>query len=607
MGPCPNVLYKHLCDDLLFLFPLETPESMLNLHTKDVWPDITSDQYAAICLLKSVLKKYTPKGTNKLADAAALELFHKVNGMARDWSIDYEHLSEIDSLLLGQFEKYLNDTLNPTADEEFFMSLDNILQNIDIGPGASRQASGTSFYHKIANGPMSATSESLYAKYKWHTEACQLEDETEQNRSTFWGDCVVIKGGKLGFAEKNREISRVIVTEPLLNMMFQKGIAACMEGRLERLFGINLTDQPTYNKQLAWLGSWTGIFGTADSTSASDLIAVKMLDCFLKQPALGVLKKYRSPFAELPNKEWVELHMISTMGNGFNFPLQTIIYACALKSAYKIHGLSLMRSSKQELGNFGVFGDDIVCHKSAYDSLLRLLELLGFIVNKNKSFNDGPFRESCGGDYVSGRNVRGVYAKHLDSPQDVYKLYNRLSFWSADQDIRLSKSLSYLLSCAWVLPVPPYENDDTGFKMPLRSAIRFFYPNQVKELSSIIRDHNGSYLYLRYVPRPLNQDFREVRELFTYKVITTRKEKLKKKCPHNHAGILLAAVCSRLRGGFLTLRTESTRYFRQVAIAPGWDWIDERVFPNGRHARDRWLISSVDNGLVTTSEVLAKS
>ncbi len=55
-----------------------------------------------------------------------------------------------------------------------------------------------------------------------------------------------------------------------------------------------------------------------------------------------------------------------------------------------------------------VFGDDCILPTSDAASFMELAESVGFVVNKEKSFfDDAPgFRESCGGDYLHGSNVR---------------------------------------------------------------------------------------------------------------------------------------------------------------------------------------------------------
>jgi hypothetical protein len=55
------------------------------------------------------------------------------------------------------------------------------------------------------------------------------------------------------------------------------------------------------------------------------------------------------------------------------------------------------------------YGDDLVVWTVAYELTCEILTSLGFIVNEDKSYHNGSFRESCGGDYLAGEDVSSVY------------------------------------------------------------------------------------------------------------------------------------------------------------------------------------------------------
>lgn len=152
------------------------------------------------------------------------------------------------------------------------------------------------------------------------------------------------------------------------------------------------------------------------------------------------------------------------MGNGFTFPLQTIVFSSAVRAVYDLMGLPF----KDPKTDYGIFGDDICVRKEAYDFLSKMLNKLGFQVNVRKSFNTGPFRESCGHDYFHGVNIRGVYAVSLEAPQQVYSLINRLVRWSAYHGIMLSGTIALLRSWVRDMRVPPSEGDDAGIHVPFK-------------------------------------------------------------------------------------------------------------------------------------------
>jgi hypothetical protein len=86
------------------------------------------------------------------------------------------------------------------------------------------------------------------------------------------------------------------------------------------------------------------------------------------------------------------------MGNGYTFELETLIFVLLSICACDEVGVS----SK----DVSVYGDDIIIPVEAYDVLKEVLETCGFTINEDKSYHEGPFRESCGEDYFRGINVR---------------------------------------------------------------------------------------------------------------------------------------------------------------------------------------------------------
>lgn len=576
MDLCPDALYLHLASDLSHVLPtvpwniLSDPNGVL-----EPWPGCTGDQRAAIALKMSLFKKLClGTSTSAVADARALKLFEAMNNRCREWTIDWNTISEFDAHLLGEFESCLHDALAPMSAGPDMLDIHKVLKHLDVGPGSSVSASGDSFYHKIAVGPMSSTDKSLYEMYKWYVKHFTLESDVEKTRSAQFGECLLTQGSTLSFAKKNSRISRVICTEPLLNMMYQKGLSTCFEECLRIKFGINLSRQPLKNKELARIGSINGQFGTIDCTSASDLNSIGMLRNFMPPKIFRYLMKFRSPMTKLPQSgEWYPLSMISSMGNGFTFSLMTLIFCCVVQASYRLHDVPMRRPGRKSLGNFGVFGDDLVVVNTTYKSCIRLLELLGHLPNTEKSFNDGTkFRESCGGDYYNGRDIRGIYAKDFTKPQHVYALHNRLQHWACNQNIPLCSTLNYLRELAWFLPIPPWENLDAGYMVRRQDAEFMSYWGSTRgEPDMVTRDANGSVIYQAYQAVPSSVDLRAVGE----RPFILKKGGGKKiETPHNHGGILLAAVCGKLRDGALGLRIETNRYIRRLRTAPCWDWHD---------------------------------
>lgn len=212
--------------------------------------------------------------------------------------------------------------------------------------------------------------------------------------------------GEISFVPKSAKTHRSIMVEPLLNTFVQRGIGSVMKRRLSRA-GCNLYDQ-SINREAALCGSRDGNYATVDLSSASDNISKQVVKCLLPWEWFELLSTWRTGIAyyKQENRYFV-LEKFSSMGNGFTFELEScIFYATALVAC----DLAGVRPQKGVL-RASVYGDDIIVPTDAVTLLYSLLDLLGFSVNEAKSFSDGPFRESCGGDFLLGVDVRPFYVK----------------------------------------------------------------------------------------------------------------------------------------------------------------------------------------------------
>lgn len=428
-----------------------------------IFSDMDDQEAARVALATSFFKKLAPGGNSRLADAAALKKFKAINSSLPEAPWSFLAVNEAESCCYDYYKHFLAEALEPHEFEAQF-DLEYIREHMWVGPGSAQKADSTYMVSKLFESTISYINPDLIRLYRAALVETGVWADAEMQRFQTFG-FTKVQGGKIFFALKNSEISRTCCTEASLEMLIQKACCAFLEERLERYFGISLKYQPDLNRELARLGSVDGSNGTIDLVSASDCIGLQL---FIRDFPRGVLKNTmlaaRSSKAVLPDGSNAELRMVSTMGNAFTFPLQTLIFASLVKAVYVLMGIPLRRSDKSN--NFGVFGDDIIVVKQAYDFTIRMLEGLGFTVNVQKSFNSGPFRESCGHDYIRGVNIRGVYIRSLETPQEVYSAINRLTRWSANHSVGLPRTLSTLISWIRDIRVPPSESDDAGIHVP---------------------------------------------------------------------------------------------------------------------------------------------
>jgi len=234
---------------------------------------------------------------------------------------------------------------------------------------------------------------------------------------------VQVHDGRLGFVPKNAKILRGTVTEPPLNTMVQLAYGDYMSSRLAA-FGLDLTDQ-TRNQRLAREGSLTGALATLDLSSASDTIAIELVyhllplewACALGRARTGHVtydaSRINSARGSTSRDERITLEKFSSMGNGYTFPLESLIFwalSCAV--------------CEDDDTKVSVYGDDIIVPTQYYEPLVELLTAVGFQVNREKSYHKGLFRESCGADWYEGTDIRPYHQKGWVSPRTLFLLHN---------------------------------------------------------------------------------------------------------------------------------------------------------------------------------------
>jgi hypothetical protein len=527
--------FHHLQDDL--------PKTD-HILTSDM--DLSSAQ--ALWLRKSFLKKFEG-ATEGDADQKALGLFLRSNERCKDFALKPERLFEEEMIegVKNLFDSYFHDGPYLTMD------LQKISEGFMTGPGASRGSVSDNFYTKLFDSNLTSTGEHLYRDYRYAIVNWPAWNSAEIARENHVGHAMV-EGNRLSFVPKTTVISRTICTEPNLNMLFQKGIGSFLEEQLERRWKLSMSDQQFINRGLARLGSIDGSFGTIDLSCASDSVSLELLRNILPPYTFRWLERTRSPFVVLPNGERLELHMVSSMGNAFTFPLQTILFASIVVSCYDLLGIPI-RDRHSKTMNFGVFGDDIIVVRKSYDFIVRALELFGFEVNTEKSFNTGHFRESCGADYYRGNDIRGVYLKNLSTSADVYSIINRLVRWSARSGIMLYRTIDYLLTLVDFLPVPPDAGDAEGIKLPSAP------PGMPTD------KHTGGVIYRYLSARPMAFLVPTAADDTRYYPSTkgSRKEIF-----FNPDGLLTSVVGGFIRNGRVMVRSDRNRFKIRRRVTSSW-------------------------------------
>lgn len=251
-------------------------------------------------------------------------------------------------------------------------------------------------------------------------------DEKSSNRVlwTHFGDAFMIfkwkmeqithfvRGSRFSSVPKNNEKRRPINIEPFGNLLAQRRIGNSIRDLLTRK-GLDLDSVATIHRQrISDLR-----YATIDLSNASDSVSLALVRFLFPKWFIEQLETTRSFMLFGGDKHYHIPLKISSMGNGYTFELMTMILY-ALCQSYDVTS--------------SVFGDDIIVECRYAESIISDLSSVGFVPNKDKTFIDGPFRESCGANY---HEVEG-YIESYDFlwPENIHDcvvLYNKVKALSA--------------------------------------------------------------------------------------------------------------------------------------------------------------------------------
>lgn len=461
---------------------------MIRISRTRLFREMSKDFFPGVCIspeeisqlvavaTPTVLASPCPVSIENLRRLLQLEAIFKKR---TDGEIPREILEEeaLNSLMDNEADMELLNTERPWRRHAWFneavflvhqvlrpleLSWEDVGTRCKFGPGATHSGSGPQGRHLLSKigGTQTTTRTGIRVVGQIVREFFpHWYDEVLSSCPT-----MIVPGNRIAFVPKDWKRLRQIAVEPSLNMFVQQGIGSVMLNRL-RLFGVNLTDQ-SRNRRLAQKGSHDGTLATIDLKDASSRICYALVKDLLPRDWMALLDAVRSPWGLLPDGSHMRYHSFSTQGNGYTFPLESLVFWAVLKAALPRRAV------------LSVYGDDIIVETKHYRRALTALAAIGAIVNETKSFAEGPFRESCGGDYISGVPVRPVFYKEpAAAPSDVACLHNLLverNGWDLIQHTR-----AYLVS---VVPVshrafgPPGVVSDVDAETPLlRNRVALHY------------------------------------------------------------------------------------------------------------------------------------
>jgi len=323
------------------------------------------------------------------------------------------------------------------------------------GPGSSTGTSKglVSSYFKYSNWPYHVTASAIPHARDMITQDERWMGALEQSyrkqfnltsweildQNLFWSRVFkVVKGNRITTVPKDAQTERPIAIEPDLNLMLQLGVDGVIRTRLKR-WGMDLNTQEV-NQALAYEGSVRDDYRspiTIDMRSASDTISLRICKSLLPAPWFEYLTAIRSPSGVLPDGETLRYSKMSSMGNGYTFALESLIFVAIGMVTTKD---TLGSQAERLYSEVHIHGDDLIVPECAGFLTEHLLVSCGFQINSDKSFMSGHVKESCGTDWYRGCNMRPVFLKA--------KPYNQMGLL-ADRN-RLVRWLSLTLNGGYI-------------------------------------------------------------------------------------------------------------------------------------------------------------
>jgi len=452
------------CPRSLAVWLLYKNQEFSQLRDLDFDPNFynTSQKLADAYAASEFLSKYQGFTSGADKDSAAYEKFTKFENLCKRTNARFRNLA-MDPLFHGPVvwlhsavKQKIAWILGEFSPEEFFSSP-------DWGPGASTLVKRIEASSPIKFQREAGITRDLYAVVdpllkeaypSWYRQLTDSGYGTPMYPRLTVGNTVIT-------VPKNAWINRVIAIEPGINLWFQLSVGKMIRRRLRRV-GINLRRQEV-NQLLAKIGSITQYLVTVDLSSASDSIALLVAREVLPDRWFEVMDVLRAHYGKI-NGVQVRWEKFSSMGNGFTFPLESLIFYAVAKCCAEYVGVSD--------GNVGTYGDDVILPASAFDLFSQMMEFYGFVINRKKSHFNSEFRESCGAHYYRGVDVKPIYLKdRVSDLSSVFSLANALRLFASRRganlccDARFRSVFELLMSkvpAAFRLRVPKHFGD-VGF------------------------------------------------------------------------------------------------------------------------------------------------
>lgn len=291
-------------------------------------------------------------------------------------------------------------------------------------------------------------------------------------------ECQPINSLRIACAPKTFKAARTICPNSVVGSFYTYGLGSYMQDRLSNC-GLHIPTLQQRHGELVKEASITRKLVTADLSKASDGPRSEMMNKCFPRPWYCAMKLARVKSVthyvktwDCKRRDWYfktvvnQLQTFMVMGVGYTFTAQMLLFYGILKAISRLSGIK---------GLISVYGDDLIYPRAMHKYVVSIFPKLGITLNKDKTFVESNFRESCGYDYYHGKDVRPCQPEHNweDEMDDLglisfcYKLHNGLTKRWNSSDI--PSTLYYLKriiasKLGFIHQVPDSHPDTSGIR-----------------------------------------------------------------------------------------------------------------------------------------------
>lgn len=471
-------------------------DSTLDFASSDAY------KFKAQYQVESILKRYRfSNDTYSDQELEKLTIRKFIETQDRLATVDLNTLSLQTTKVLDRAARYVARLLGPYSDEEH-RNLCRFGKKASVGIPARKACEAERWETPISGSQQQIAWFDAEMRQNWRTQdylGYQKDSDPLKEGSIYCATSYL----KLVLVPKTFKSLRVIMPNTTIGSYMSYGIGDMIRIRLLRK-GYDIRRLQVKHRRLARRASVVNNYVTADLSSASDSISDALVERLLPDDWFKILSQSRIADVLLPDGTIMHSLTHCTMGIGYTFPLQTLLFLALLKAIEK----TFFSKSRPDL--ISVYGDDMIYHNRLHTWVLEVFGEIGFVINVDKTFSDGFFRESCGGDYFHGMDVRPFQPRNGQASVGkkayeaiLYKYINGLLMrWT---EYEISSTLKFLSSELLAVVdgakiVPADFPDDSGIKCAsLNNLYKFL------EIVSYVKPKSIGhglfrFLYLRFKP-----------------------------------------------------------------------------------------------------------